>query len=110
MGAKVCSTYSFPQSFYECLLKLCLEAIPDITPLLQPTGAGDVATYGFFGIAGLFLGGDLGLLLGQSASRKTITQNPETKARVERAYRGFKADVLRKELQALEDGKGGLSW
>lgn len=85
------------------------EALPDITPLMQPSRAGDIATYGLFGIAGLFLGGDLGLLLGQSASKKTITQNPETKARVERAFRGFKADILRKELQALEDGKGGLN-
>lgn len=86
-----------------------VEAIPDITPLLRPTRTGDFATYGFFGVAGLFLGGDLGLLLGQSASKKTITQNPETKARVERAYRGFKADILKKELQALEEGKSGLN-
>ena len=41
---------------------------------------------------------------------KTITQNPETKDRVERAFRGFKADILRKELQALEAGEGGLNF
>lgn len=86
------------------------EALPDMTPLMQPTSTGDIATYGFFGIAGLFLGGEFGLLLGQSALRKTITQNPETRARVEKAYRGFKADILRKELQAVENGQGGLGW
>jgi hypothetical protein len=75
---------------------------------VQPSRTGDIATYGFFGIAGLFLGGDLGLLIGQSASKKTITRNPETKSRIEKAFRGFKADVLRKEIQLLEDGKGGL--
>ncbi|KAG0652132.1 hypothetical protein D0Z07_0777 [Hyphodiscus hymeniophilus] len=86
------------------------EALPDITPFVKPSRAGDIATYGFFGIAGLFLGGDLGLLLGQSAARKTIVQNPETKTRIERAFRLFKADILRKELQELEDGRGGLGW
>jgi hypothetical protein len=75
---------------------------------MQPTGAGDIVTYSFFGVAGLLLGGDLGLLLGQSASRKTITQNPQTRERVERAYRGFRADILRKEIQALEEGRSGL--
>lgn len=77
---------------------------------MQPTTVGDIATYGIFGIAGVFLGGDLGLLLGQRAARKTITQNPETRARVEKAYRGFKTDVLRKELQAVESGQRGWGW
>ena len=80
------------------------EAIPDITPLLQPIIAGDVATYGFFGIAGLFLGGDLGLLIGQSSARSTIKSKPETYTRVQKAYQGFRADILKKELQMLESG------
>ena len=88
----------------------CVEALPEFTPLVQPSRTGDVVTYGFFGIAGLFLGGDLGLLFGQSAARKTITQNPETKTRIEVAFRGFKADILRKELLELEHGKGGMGF
>ena len=90
------------------LAQTVIEALPDITPFVRPSRAGDIATYGFFGIAGLFLGGDLGLLLGQSAARKKITGDPETKDRIERAFRGFKADILRKELQDLEAGRGGL--
>jgi hypothetical protein len=93
-----------PSLIIHQILNSLIEAIPDITPLLQPTKTGDVATYGFFGIAGLFLGGDLGLLIGQSSARSTIKAKPETKDRIEKAYRGFRADILRKELQMLESG------
>lgn len=81
---------------------LYTEAIPDITPLLQPTKVGDFATYTLFSIAGIFLGGEIGLLTGMSSARRTITKDPETKARVERAFRGFRADVLEKEIQMLK--------
>ncbi|RDW84360.1 hypothetical protein BP6252_01950 [Coleophoma cylindrospora] len=86
--------------------------IPDITPFLQPSAAVDGATYGFFAIAGLFLGGETGLLTGLSSARRTLaTADPEARKRVESAWRGFRADVLRKELVELEakeekDGAG----
>jgi len=87
------------------------EAIPDITPLLQPTKMGDIATYTFFSIAGIFLGGEIGLLSGASSARRTITRDPETRARVEKAFRGFRADVLKKELQILENSDAdGPMW
>ncbi|TAQ88767.1 hypothetical protein B7494_g2933 [Chlorociboria aeruginascens] len=86
------------------------EAIPDIAPLLQPTRFGDIATYTFFGIAGLFLGGETGLLTGGVAARRTISRDPHTKARIERAFRGFKADVLRKEIEALEGAGDAPIW
>lgn len=82
---------------------------------MQPTKLGDVATYMFFSIAGLFLGGETGLLTGlSSARRKLAAADPESKRRVESAWRGFRADVLRKELVQLEakesrDG-AGRSW
>lgn len=37
------------------------EPIPDLTPLLKPTTLGDVATYFFASLGGLFLGGELGM-------------------------------------------------
>ncbi|KAK5312644.1 hypothetical protein LTR93_011246, partial [Exophiala xenobiotica] len=40
------------------------QAIPDITPLMQPTPLGDALTYTFFDIAGLPIGGETGLLMG----------------------------------------------
>ncbi len=81
------------------------EAIPDVTPLLQPTPLGDVFTYTFFTIAGLFLGGETGLLTGTWSARRTLERNADTKARVEKAWRSFRADVLRKQIEELEGGK-----
>ncbi|KAJ9494017.1 hypothetical protein LTR99_010950 [Exophiala xenobiotica] len=81
------------------------EAIPDVTSLLQPTTMGDVFTYTFFSIAGLFLGGETGLLTGTWSARRTLEKNSDTKARVEKAWRSFRADVLRKQIEELEGGK-----
>lgn len=94
------------------LFWVCVEAIPDITPLLQPTSLGDFAVYTFFGIAGLFLGGETGLLTGATSAKRKITRDPERKARIEKALKAFRIDFLKQELQMLEkDGeeKGG-SW
>ncbi len=85
------------------------EAVPDITPLLQPTKLGDVATYTFFSIAGLFLGSELGLITGARSARRTINRDPGTRQRIEQAFRGFKADMLRREIQALERGEAGVN-
>ncbi len=69
---------------------------------MQPTRLGDIATYTFFSIAGVFLGGEIGLWSGARAARRTITKDPETKAKVEKAFRGFRADVLKREGELLE--------
>jgi len=82
------------------------EAIPDIEPLLRPTAFGDIATYTFFSIAGLFLGGETGIVTGFRSARRITSKDPETKARVEKAYRHFRADVLRKEIELLDSEKG----
>lgn len=42
---------------------LCVEAIPDLTPLLKPTTLGDFATYFLAAAGGLFLGGELGKIV-----------------------------------------------
>lgn len=85
------------------------EAIPDITPLLQPTLLGDIATYIFFSIAGLFLGSEFGVLSGASAAKRTITSDPETRMRIERTFRAFRVDVLKKQVEQLEKG-GDTLW
>jgi hypothetical protein len=81
------------------------EAIPDITSLMQPTTLGDIATYTFFGLGGLFVGGETGLLTGSWSAKRTISSDPETKKRLEQAFRSFKADVLRKQIEELEGGQ-----
>jgi len=84
------------------------EAIPDIAPLLKPSTFGDVATYLFFSVGGLFIGGELGLLTGSASASRTITRNPESQQRIETAFRKFKADALRKQADQLDGGKGTL--
>lgn len=86
------------------------EAIPDITPLLKPTPLGDLLTYTFFGFAGIFLGGETGLLTGTWSARRAITQNPDQQERIQKAFNAFRADVLRKQLQELEAGRTESIW
>ncbi|KAJ5122588.1 hypothetical protein N7448_003722 [Penicillium atrosanguineum] len=80
------------------------EAIPDLTPLLKPTTLGDFATYFFASAGGLFLGGELGFLAGSASAASNITSDPESRKRIETAFRKFRADVLRKEADALDKG------
>ena len=87
---------------------LCAEKIPDITPLLKPTTFGDIATYSFLSIAGVFFGGESGLLIGSAAASRTITNDPASKARIENAFRKFKADALRRQADELDGGRGIL--
>ncbi|KIX03056.1 uncharacterized protein Z518_06606 [Rhinocladiella mackenziei CBS 650.93] len=79
--------------------------IPDMTPWLKPTPLGDIMTYTFFGMGGLFLGGETGLLTGSWSARRMISRDPETQKRIEKAFRAFRADVLRKQIEELEGGK-----
>ncbi|RHZ61996.1 uncharacterized protein CDV56_105734 [Aspergillus thermomutatus] len=78
------------------------EAIPDITPLLKPTTLGDFATYFFASAGGLFLGGELGFFAGAASGSRSIAADPERRKRIENAFRRFRADVLRKEADALD--------
>ncbi|RKU47665.1 hypothetical protein DL546_009008 [Coniochaeta pulveracea] len=81
------------------------EAVPDISPLLQgPSRFGDWATTFFFGLGGLFLGGESGFLTGSWSAARTITVDPGRQERIEKAYRNFRIDVLKKEIEKLEAG------
>ena len=85
------------------------EAIPDITRLMQPTTLGDIAAYVFFSAGGLFIGGELGLVSGSVGAKRTITKDEESRARIEKAFRRLRADVLRREIQKLEEKDGSSS-
>ena len=80
------------------------EALPDLSNMLRPSPIGDFAAYVFFSAGGLFIGGELGLLAGSWSARRAVTSDAERKARIERAVRRYRADVLRRELQKLEAG------
>ncbi|KAF2757184.1 hypothetical protein EJ05DRAFT_477400 [Pseudovirgaria hyperparasitica] len=86
------------------------EPVPDLTPLLKPTPLGDIATYLFFSAGGIFVGGETGFLTGSYAGSKTITKDPETRQRVEEAFRRFRVDLVKQQLDELEKGsKTGLA-
>ena len=51
------------------------------------------------------MGGETGLLTGGISASRTIFSDPESKARIEAAFRKLKADVLRKEADDLDAGK-----
>lgn len=82
------------------------EAIPDLTPLMRPTALGDVATYAFFGLGGMMVGGEVGLLSGGWRARAKIEGDGETKRRIEKAWRAWRADVLKREVEELQRGGG----
>ena len=85
------------------------EAIPDLTPLLRPSRLGDVATYTFLGLGGVFLGGETGLLTGSfSARRSVMGGDRESRDRIQGAFRKFQADALRKQADALDKGGEGV--
>jgi hypothetical protein len=72
--------------------------------MVKPSTLGDVAAYVFFSAGGLFLGGETGLLMGSFGARRSIAADKESQARIETAFKRFKADVLRREIQELEAG------
>lgn len=84
------------------------EPIPDLTPMLRPSTLGDIATYTLFATGGLFFGGELGTLSGSYSASRTVTGDPSSKARIEGAFRKFRAEVLRKEASMLESGEKGI--
>ncbi|KAF1976037.1 hypothetical protein BU23DRAFT_457290 [Bimuria novae-zelandiae CBS 107.79] len=78
------------------------EPIPDISAQLAPSKWGDTATYFFFSLGGLFLGGEGGFLTGTASASRAITKDPEAKARIEKAFKNYRIDVMKQEIQALE--------
>lgn len=89
------------------ILTLFVEPIPDITAHLTPSKWGDAATYFFFSVGGLFIGGEAGLLTGTASASRTIMKNPEAKERIEKAWKNYRIDVMKQEIKKLE-GKSKL--
>ena len=79
-----------------------------MTPLLRPRTFGDITTYTFFSLGGLLLGGETGQLTGSASAARTMSSDPDSRKRIETAFRKFKAEVLRKEADELDGGKGVL--
>jgi hypothetical protein len=82
--------------------KSSIEPIPDISAKLSPSRWGDAATYFFFSVGGLFLGGEIGLLTGTASASRTVTKDPESRERIEKAFKNYRIDVLKREIQQLQ--------
>ncbi|CAI6237824.1 unnamed protein product [Periconia digitata] len=78
------------------------QPIPDITEKLSPSRWGDSATYFFFSLGGLFLGGEIGFLTGSASASRTITNDPKVKERITRAFKSYQIDALKQEIRRLE--------
>jgi len=104
------------------------EPLPDLTSMMKPSALGDVATYTLLGFGGLFLGGETGLVTGSFRARSSVSKDPESQQRIEKAFRryvsslscyvqarantvsicSFRADVLRKQADQLDRQDGGF--
>ncbi len=51
------------------------------------------------------MGGETGLLAASWAAQRSIAKNGESKDRIERAFRRFRVDVLKREIASLEEGE-----
>jgi hypothetical protein len=78
-----------------------------MTRLAKPSIFGDIAAYFFFTAGGLFVGGETGLLTGSLSAGRAVTKDSESRERIEKAFRKFRADALRQEADKL-DGGGSL--
>ena len=76
--------------------------VPDLTAQLAPSKWGDAATYFFFSLGGLFFGGEVGFLTGTASASRTITKDPESRERIEKAFKRYQIDVLKHQIQTLE--------
>ncbi|PVH93424.1 hypothetical protein DM02DRAFT_619300 [Periconia macrospinosa] len=77
--------------------------VPDLTEQLAPSKWADAASFFFFSMGGLFLGGELGFLSGTAAASRTITKNPKTRERIEKAFKNYRIDAMKQEIKRLED-------
>ena len=80
------------------ILNLSIEPIPDITNQLAPSKWSDAATYFFFSLGGLFLGGEVGFLTGSASASRTITKDSQAKERIEKAFKRFRIDAMKREI------------
>ena len=84
------------------VLTTITEPIPDITNQIAPSKWADAASYFFFSLGGLFLGGELGFLTGTAAASRTICSDPTSRQRIEKAFKNYRIDVLKEEIKQLE--------
>ncbi|KAF2013828.1 hypothetical protein BU24DRAFT_442755 [Aaosphaeria arxii CBS 175.79] len=84
------------------------QPVPDITEQIKPSKWADAASYFFFSLGGLFLGGEAGLLSGTASASRTIAKDPQARERIEKAFRNYRIDAMKQEIQNME-GKSRIA-
>jgi hypothetical protein len=102
MVVQVCQVFAPKGRNCTSLTRSSTAPIPDISDKLSPSRWGDAATYFFFSVSGLFLGGEIGLLTGTASASRTVTKDPESRERIEKAFKNYRIDVLKREIQQLQ--------
>lgn len=54
------------------------------------------------------LGGEVGLLTGSASASRTLMRDPESRGRTESAVRGYRVDVLRREIEEVRGARLGM--
>ena len=62
-------------------------------------------SYALYGFGGGYVGLVIGEKTGSSSASKTLAQDPESKKRIARAFREYKATELQKEKEEWDAGK-----
>ncbi|KAF2002664.1 hypothetical protein P154DRAFT_520782 [Amniculicola lignicola CBS 123094] len=78
------------------------QPIPDISEQLKPSRWGDAATYFFFSLGGLFIGGEVGALTGTASASSIITKDPQARARIETAFKNYRIDAMKQAIKEME--------
>eukprot|EP00026_Physarum_polycephalum_P018374 Phypoly_transcript_19935.p1 GENE.Phypoly_transcript_19935~~Phypoly_transcript_19935.p1 ORF type:complete len:184 (+),score=23.69 Phypoly_transcript_19935:91-642(+) len=87
------------------------EPLPDMDALMRgPSTLSTVLTATLFSVGGLFLGGEIGTMTGLWSAKSTLNHDPVARGRIEKAFRNFQADVLRKQADAIQAGKEELDF
>ncbi|KAL8791608.1 MAG: hypothetical protein Q9195_005813 [Heterodermia aff. obscurata] len=79
-----------------------IEAASGLSTVSKPSKFGHVATYTLLGLCGCAIGRDAGGFLGHMSNRKSLNQDPNLKVRVEELHQQLRAEILRKEADALD--------
>ncbi|KAI9671814.1 MAG: hypothetical protein M1831_003342 [Alyxoria varia] len=78
----------------------------DLPRAVRPSSVGAAFSYGLAGFAGFTLFADLGGTIAMDFAKREVERDEGRKERIERAFRGWNADMLRKRADEMDKGEG----
>ena len=77
----------------------------DLPKAVKPSLWGAGLAYGLAGFAGVALGTDIGGTIAMDLAKREVERDEGRKERIEKAFRGWNADMLRKKADEMDQGK-----